>query len=119
MNFNVTLTPKQADHLSNTTMHCFYHEQSDRFEFVDEDETTDMTVFQKNNSTMYWCDSFVEALLLKNYKTANGRKADILWDLCSNGFNSELEMVTAKRLNICLEGTKFSYVVVADEVFGH
>ena len=88
MDITIRITNEEAERLYHSSMHCFYHEQSDRFYYVNKkDEKSDIMSTFDSSHTMHFCDdNIINAILLKNYFGAKGLNRVILWDECYPGY---------------------------------
>ena len=97
MQLVIRITDDEAGHLYNSSTHCFYHEQDERFEYVnkDDEKSNIMDTFDSSH-TMHFCDdNIVNAILLKNYFVRTNFKCVILWDMDGESY----VVVTNKKWN--------------------
>ncbi len=87
MELTIRITDEEADRLYYSSMHCFYHEQQERFEYVNKDDEKSNIMDTFNSShIMHFCngnDNIMNAVFLKNYFVTKGIKCVILWARCS------------------------------------
>lgn len=82
MEIIIRITDEEAEHLYHTSTHCFYHDQVDRFHYVnrDDEKSNIMNTFNSSH-TMHFCDdNILNAIVLKNYFVTKGITCVILWD---------------------------------------
>jgi len=101
MELVIRITDDEAGHLYNSSTHCFYHEQDERFEYVnkDDEKSNIMDTFDSSH-TMHFCDNnIVNAILIKNYFAATNVKCVILWDMAEDGYAIVTDQVWNDYLN--------------------
>ena len=101
MELIIRITDDEAQQLYHTSTHCFYHEQNDRFEFInkDDEKSNIMDTFDKTH-TMHFCDNnIVNAILIKNYFAATNVKCVILWDMAEDGYAIVTDQIWNDYLN--------------------
>ena len=76
VDLKIKMTGKSAEYLSHTAMKSFYQEQNERFSLLDGTIGGD----RFENGTMFWCDNYANAILLKTYLETTGHKTVIFSD---------------------------------------
>lgn len=81
MNITIKITDEETNQLFNTSTHCFYHEQSSRFHYINKiDEMQHlMDLFDKTH-TMNFYDNILNAIIAKNYYETKNIQCVLLWD---------------------------------------